>query len=84
MEKEYKGLEIENPSLALKEENLVGALELVHQGKIGGIKIKIEGQAKFIPMVEKAIDKLEEIIPGDQKAVAEMLKAAVKNLKIKF
>lgn len=84
MEKEYKGLEVENPSLVLKEENLVGAVELVHQGKIGGIKIKIEGKAKFIPMVEKAIDKLEEIIPGDQKAVAEMLKAAVKNIKIKF
>lgn len=84
MEKEYKGLEIENPSLALKEENLEGALDLVHQGKIGGIKIRIEGHAKFIPMVEKAIDKLEEIIPGDQKAVAEMLKTAVKNIKIKF
>lgn len=79
-----KGLEIENPKIELKEENLIGSVDLVHEGKIGGIKVNISGYAKFIPMLDSAIDKLEEIIPGDQKAVAEMLKAALKNIKIKF
>lgn len=81
---EYKGIEIENPKVELKDENLVGSVDLVHEGKIGGLKVSISGHAKFMPALEKAIDKLEEIIPGDQKAIAEMLKTAIKSIKIKF
>ena len=81
---EYKGLEIENPKVELKEENLVGSVDLVHEGKLGGLKIAISGHAKFMPALEKAIDKLEELIPGDQTAIASMLKTAVRSIKIKF
>lgn len=80
----YKGLEIENESVSLEGESLVAKADLVHEGKLGGIKISIVGHAKFIPAIEKGIDKLEEIIPGDQSAIAAMLKTAVRNIKIKF
>lgn len=81
---EYKGFEIANESVRLEGESLVASADMVHQGKLGGIKIKVEGSFKFIPLVEKAIDKLEEIIPGDQKSIAETLKGAIKLIKIKF
>lgn len=81
---DYKGLEVENPKIELINEDFVGSVNLVHVGKIGGIKINISGHAKFFPILEKAVDKLEEMIPGDQKAIAEMLKSALKSIKIKF
>ena len=84
MEKEYKGFEVENESIAIEGESVVGKVDLVHQGKIGGIKITIEGKAEFFPLVDKAIDKLEQIIPGDQTDVTSMLKTALRSIKIKF
>jgi len=83
MEKELKGLSVENESIKLDGEKLIGSVNLVHQGKLGGIVVKIEGNFSLIPLVEKAIDKLEEVIPGDQKSIAETLKAAIKLIKIK-
>lgn len=81
---EYKGLAIENEQIKLEDENIVGSVDLVHQGKLGGLTVNIKGNFKLMPMLEKGIDKLEELIPGDQKAVASMLKSAVRQIKIKF
>ena len=81
---ELKGLAIENEQVKLEGEDIVGSVDLVHQGKLGGVTINIKGNFKLIPLVEKGIDKLEEIIPGDQKGIAETLKLAVRSIKIKF
>ena len=80
--KELKGFAVENESIKVEGLDLVGNVDLVHVGKIGSIKVKIEGNFELIPMVHKAIDKLEELIPGDQKAMAEMLKNAIKLIKL--
>lgn len=84
MEKEYKGFEVENEKISIEGESVVGKVDLVHRGKIGGIKITIEGDAEFFPLVDKAIDKLETLIPGDQTAAANMIKSALRAIKIKF
>jgi len=39
-----------------------------------GVVLKLDAEA----VVNALVDKLEQVIPGDQKAIAEMLKAAVK------
>lgn len=84
MEKELKGLEIENEQIKLEGEDIVGSVDLVHQGKLGGLTISIKGNFKLIPLLDKGIDKLEQIIPGDQKAIAESLKGAIRLIKIKL
>lgn len=84
MEKELVGFKVEKPDIKLEGENLIGAVEANHVGKIGHIKIKVEGGFQFLPLVNKAVDKLEELIPGDQKAIAGMIKAAISQIKIKF
>ena len=84
MENELKGFEVANESIKLEGESLVGSVDFIHQGKLGGLKVNVEGNFKFIPLVEKAIDKIEAIIPGDQSAIAAMLKNAVKLIKIKL
>lgn len=82
MEPELKGFEIENKSVKVEGQDVVGSVDLVHVGKIGSLKVNIEGKFQLIPLVEKGIDKLEAIIPGDQKAMAEMLKNAIKLIKL--
>lgn len=82
--KKLVGLDIQDESIALEGQDLVGKVSAVHQGKIGSMKLTIEGKLEFLPLVNKGIDLLEQVIPGDQKAVAEMLKTAVANIKIKF
>lgn len=84
MDKEYKGFEVENEKISIEGESVIGKVDLIHRGKIGGIKITVEGDAQFFPLVDKAIDKFEQIIPGDQTAVASMLKSALRSIKIKL
>jgi hypothetical protein len=54
-------------------------VKLVHVGKVGSVKLEGELEAK--PFINKFIDKLEELIPGDQKIHAALLKAAVEKLE---
>lgn len=84
MSKELVGLEVVEKSVALEGQDLVGKVAAQHVGKIGSLKVSVEGKFGFLPLVNAGIDKLEELIPGDQKAIAAMLKSAVAQIKIKF
>ena len=78
------GFKVEKPEVKLEGENLLGSVEANHVGKIGFVKVKVDAGFQFLPLVNKAVDKLEELIPGDQKAIAGMIKAAISQIKIKF
>lgn len=84
MEKQLVGFEVSEKSISLDGQDIVGKASAYHVGKIGSLKVSVEGKFEFIPFVNKAVDKLEELIPGDQKAIAEVLKATIANIKIKF
>lgn len=87
MELEVKknvGIEIVDEQIKLEGQDVVGKVAAQHVGKYGSLKLTLEGKFEFIPLVNKAIDQIEKIIPGDQSAVAEMLKLAVSKIKIKF
>lgn len=81
---EYKGLAIENEKVELVDENIVASVDLVHEGKIGGLKVNVSGHFKFLPLVNTLVDKLEELIPGDQKVIASIIKDQIAKIKIKF
>lgn len=55
--------------------------KVVHQGKIGGAEIAVKANLDSKPFLFAAVDKLEELIPGDQKAIAVMLKGLIENAK---
>jgi hypothetical protein len=82
-QKELVGFKLSDESVSLEGQDLVGKAVVSHQGKIGSLKVTFEGKVEFIPMVNRGIDWLEQKIPGDQKFIAESLKAAIANLKIK-
>lgn len=81
---ELVGLEVVEKSVALEGQDLVAKVAAQHVGKIGSLKVSVEGKFEFLSLVNKAIDKIEEIIPGDQKAVASLLKGAISQIKIKL
>lgn len=83
-EQKLVGVEIVSKSVKLEGENVVGAVAAQHVGKLGFVKITLEGGFQLLPLVGKGIDKLEELIPGDQKVLAQMAKTALMNIKIKF
>ena len=83
-EKKLVGFDIVEKSVSLEEESLVGKVSAIHVGKIGSIELSIKGKFEALPLINSAIDKLEEIIPGDQKMIADLLKAAVAKIKIKL
>jgi hypothetical protein len=81
-EKKLVGVEIEEKSIEIKDSQLVGKIALKHQGKIGGLKITLEGDVSAVPFINKGIDWLESVIPGDQKAWAQLAKEAVAKIKL--
>lgn len=81
---ELKGFAIENESIGLVDEDLVGSVDLVHQGKIGGITISVKGNLKFLPSINSGLDWFEKKIPGDQTFIFGILKEQVAKIKIKF
>jgi len=83
-EKELKGFEIEEKKLDLVDGELIGKVTGKHQGKIGFIKISIEGGIGALAFINKGIDFLEEKIPGDQKLYAEIIKEQIAKIKFKF
>lgn len=83
-EKKLVGLEIADESISLEDQNLVGKASLNHVGKLGSVKLTIEGKFELLPLVNAGIDKLEALIPGDQSFFAAMAKEAVSKIKIKF
>lgn len=78
------GVELTNKSIELEGENLVGKVGAQHVGKIGYLKINVEGGIQFKPLAYQAIDFVEQKIPGDQTAFAAIAKAAIDKIKIKF
>jgi hypothetical protein len=82
--KELVGFDLAEKSLKLEDEALVGEAKAVHVGKIGSLEISIKGKVEFLPFLDKAIDKLEEVIPGDQKQIANTLKTVIRSIKIKL
>lgn len=83
-EKDLVGIEVESKSITLEGDNLVGKVAAKHVGKIGYLKLSIEGGIEFKPLAYKAIDFVEQKIPGDQTAFAAIAKAAIDKIKIKF
>ncbi len=83
-DKKLVGFEVVGQSIALEGQDVVGSIAAQHVGKLGSLKVSVEGKFEFIPLINKGIDKLEELIPGDQKGIAAMLKTAVSQIKIKF
>jgi lipase chaperone LimK len=82
MEKALVGIEVTEKSVKLEGQDLVGAVSAHHVGKIGSLKVSFEGRFEFLPLANKAIDKLEELVPGDQKAIAQILKSTLASIKI--
>lgn len=83
-EKKMVGVEIVGKSLSLEGQDVVGSIAAQHVGKIGSVKLTLEGKLEFLPLVNKGIDAIEKLIPGDQTLFANMAKEAVSKLKIKF
>ena len=75
MTEELKGAEID---FDLKGGKVIVKVE--HVGKHGYAKLEAGADAK--PFLEKAIDKVEELIPGDQKAIAQALKLALSKVEL--
>lgn len=73
-EQELKGAEVD-----FKFEGGQVQISVEHVGKVGSVTLVAKADAK--PLLEKAVDELEKLIPGDQKAVATMLKLAIANAK---
>jgi len=84
MAKELVGFEISEKSVNLEGQELVGKISAIHVGKIGSLELSLKGKFEFIPLVNSGLDKLEEIIPGDQKAIFAIIKTGIANIKIKF
>jgi hypothetical protein len=82
MEKQLVGIEVTDKTLKLEGQDLIGVLNAQHVGKVGSLKLTVEGKFELLPFVNTAIDKLEELIPGDQKMIAGLLKSAVAQIKI--
>ena len=83
-DKELVGVKISEESIKLEGENIVGSALVSHKGKYGFLNIKVEGGYQLLPFLDKAIDKLEEIIPGDQTMLAATLKGAIRSIKVKI
>ena len=83
-EKKLVGFEVVDESIALEDESLVGKVAVNHVGKLGSVKLTLEGKFELLPLVYAGIDKLEAIIPGDQTLFASMAKEAISKIKIKF
>lgn len=83
-EKELVGFEVVDQSVKLEGQDLAASISAQHVGKLGSLKVSLEGKIEFLPLVNKAIDKLEELIPGDQKVIASIIKDQVAKIKIKF
>lgn len=72
---ELKGAEVD---FSFKDGKAIVTVE--HVGKIGSVKLVAELEAK--PLLAQAIDEVEKLIPGDQKFLAEGLKAALAKVEI--
>lgn len=83
-EKQLVGIEVVDKSLSLEGQDVVGKIAVEHVGKVGSLKLSFEGKIEFLPLVGKLIDKIEELIPGDQKALAAIAKDSLSKIKIKF
>ena len=81
---ELVGVDVQEKSIKLEGDSLVGQAKLIHVGKIGSLEIAFKGKVEFLPFLDKAIDKLEEVIPGDQVAIANTLKSVIRSIKISF
>lgn len=72
---ELKGAEID---FDFKDGKVIVKVE--HVGKIGYANLEVGGDAK--PFLNKVIDKIEELIPGDQKQYAALLKLALEKVEL--
>lgn len=84
MDKPLVGFELQEKSVELEGQDVVAKAVAIHQGKIGSLKVSVEGKLEFLPLVNQAIDWVEKKIPGDQSFIAASLKAAVSQIKIKL
>ncbi len=64
--------------IEFKDGNAV--LKIKHEGSDGGVTLEAHVKAKKLML--KVIDKIEEVIPGDQKAQAAILKAIVEKIDL--
>lgn len=87
-ENKLVGIDLDEKSVEIVGQDLVGKLSAVHQGKIGSLKLTLEGKIEFIPFAHSSIDKVidwaEKKIPGDQTVVAEGIKTTLKSLVSKI
>jgi hypothetical protein len=51
-----------------------------HVGSQGSVEVQIKAKVNASPIISKVVDIIEEVIPGDQKALAEELKVKIKEL----
>lgn len=83
-EKKMVGIEVVEKSIGLEGSDIVGKAAVQHVGKIGSLKLTLEGKFEFLPLINKGVDMLEKLIPGDQTLFATMAKEAISKIKIKF
>jgi hypothetical protein len=51
-----------------------------HVGKIGSVEVAIKAKLNASPVINKVVDVIEQVIPGDQKDLAEELKVKIKEV----
>jgi hypothetical protein len=82
-EQKLVGIELVEKNVDVVGQDIIGKVAVKHQGKIGFLKLTLEGGIEFIPFANKAIDAtvdfLEKKIPGDQTLAAEGLKLTLKS-----
>lgn len=73
--KELKGADVD---FDIKGGQVIVKVE--HVGSQG--YAKLEAGVDALPFLNKAIDKIEELIPGDQKAIAQSLKLILSKVEL--
>jgi len=81
--KDLVGIKLVDKSIDLEGQDIVGKVALAHVGKLGKLKLTLEGSFELMPLANKAIDSsvdfIEKKIPGDQTFMAEGFKITLKN-----
>jgi ethanolamine utilization microcompartment shell protein EutS len=76
-EQELVGVEAKDLKFDIEGVHAVISGTVEHVGKVGSVEIALKAKLNATPVINKVVDAIEEVVPGDQKALAEMLKVKI-------
>jgi ethanolamine utilization microcompartment shell protein EutS len=76
-EQELVGVEAKDLKFDIEGGHAVISGTVEHVGKVGSVEIALKAKLNATPVINKVVDAIEEVVPGDQKALAEMLKVKI-------